>query len=58
MFEMSWENFENLQRVLEYLSDEERSCEENPSEHHIWLGIKPLMEWVEAEREKRGLGPA
>jgi hypothetical protein len=56
MFEMSFENFGNLETVLHYLHGEEHSYEENPDEHHVWLNIKPLMEWVEAEREKRHLG--
>jgi hypothetical protein len=42
--------------VLIYLHEEERNYEENPDEHHIWLNIKPLAEWVEAERQKRHLG--
>jgi len=66
MFEMSFENFENLEIVLDYLHEEERDYEGlseeergNPNAqntHHIWLNIKPLKEWVEAEREKRHLG--
>jgi hypothetical protein len=57
MFEMSFENFGNLEMVLDYLRSEERNYEENPNEHHIWLNIKPhAREWVEAEREKRHLG--
>jgi hypothetical protein len=55
-FEMSWENFGNLEKVLIYLHEEEENYEENPDEHHIWLNIKPLKEWVEAERQKRHLG--
>jgi hypothetical protein len=55
-FEMSFENFGNLEMVLVYLHYEERNYEEDPDERHIWLNIKPLKEWVEAERQKRHLG--
>jgi len=39
-FEMSWENFGNLEKVLTYLHDEEQNYEEDPDERHIWLNIK------------------
>jgi len=41
---------------LVYLHYEERNYEEDPDERHIWLNIKPLKEWVEAERQKWHLG--
>ena len=52
MVEMSFENLGNLEMVLAYLHGEEQNYEEHPDEHHIWLNIKPLKEWLEAEQEK------